>query len=76
MNASFRPTNGHQDNHSLYQLRTPTHGDQTAASGNRHFFASIEPAIRYLGTPTVLIVALNEDGTANLAPMASAWWLG
>jgi flavin reductase (DIM6/NTAB) family NADH-FMN oxidoreductase RutF len=29
----------------------------------------------YFGTPVVLISTLNEDGTANLAPMSSAWWL-
>ena len=36
----------------------------------------IEPAILYFGTPVVLISTQNEDGTANLAPMSSAWWLG
>lgn len=35
-----------------------------------------EPAILYFGTPVVLISTLNEDGSANLAPMSSAWWLG
>ncbi len=35
----------------------------------------IEPKILYLGTPVVLISTVNEDGTANLAPMSSAWWL-
>ncbi|WFU12917.1 flavin reductase family protein (plasmid) [Rhizobium sp. CB3090] len=29
-----------------------------------------------MGTPVVLISSLNENGTANLAPMSSAWWLG
>lgn len=37
---------------------------------------AIEPSILYLGTPVVLISTQNEDGTANLAPMSSAWWLG
>ena len=37
---------------------------------------TIEPSILYLGTPVVLISTQNEDGTANLAPMSSAWWLG
>lgn len=37
---------------------------------------TIEPAIHYWGTPVVLISTLNENGTANLAPMSSAWWLG
>lgn len=36
----------------------------------------IDPAILYWGTPVVLVSTLNEDGTANLAPMSSAWWLG
>jgi flavin reductase (DIM6/NTAB) family NADH-FMN oxidoreductase RutF len=36
----------------------------------------LQPSILYLGTPVVLISTLNEDGSANLAPMSSAWWLG
>ncbi|MDA0636109.1 flavin reductase family protein [Nonomuraea sp. MCN248] len=36
----------------------------------------IEPSILYFGTPVVLISTLNEDGTPNLAPMSSAFWLG
>jgi flavin reductase (DIM6/NTAB) family NADH-FMN oxidoreductase RutF len=36
----------------------------------------IEPAILYFGTPVVLISTRNEDGSANLAPMSSAFWLG
>jgi flavin reductase (DIM6/NTAB) family NADH-FMN oxidoreductase RutF len=35
-----------------------------------------ESPILYFGTPVVLISTLNEDGSANLAPMSSAWWLG
>jgi len=35
----------------------------------------IEPKILYFGTPVVLISTRNEDGSANLAPMSSAWWL-
>lgn len=38
--------------------------------------STIAPAIHYWGTPVVLISTLNEDKTANLAPMSSAWWLG
>lgn len=37
---------------------------------------TINPKILYFGTPVVLISSLNEDGSANLAPMSSAWWLG
>ncbi|MGI5164079.1 flavin reductase family protein [Spirillospora sp. CA-253888] len=32
--------------------------------------------VLYFGTPVVLIGSRNQDGTANLAPMSSAWWLG
>ncbi len=35
-----------------------------------------EPAILYLGTPVVVISTENEDGSYNLAPMSSAFWLG
>lgn len=37
---------------------------------------SVEPAILYLGTPVVLVSSTNEDDSANLAPMSSAFWLG
>lgn len=37
---------------------------------------TIDPAILYFGTPVVLVSTRNADGTANLAPMSSAWWLG
>ncbi len=35
----------------------------------------IEPKILYFGTPVVLITTTNEDDSANLAPMSSAWRL-
>lgn len=37
---------------------------------------TIEPAILYFGTPVALVSSLNEDGSPNVAPMSSAWWLG
>ena len=37
---------------------------------------AIEPSILYFGTPVVLISSDNEDGSPNLAPMSSAFWLG
>jgi flavin reductase (DIM6/NTAB) family NADH-FMN oxidoreductase RutF len=37
---------------------------------------TIEPSILYFGTPVVLISTRNEDGTTNVAPMSSAWFLG
>jgi len=35
-----------------------------------------EPSILYFGTPVVLISTKNENGTDNLAPMSSIFWLG
>lgn len=35
-----------------------------------------EPPILYFGTPVILISTLNEDGSCNLAPMSSVFWLG
>ncbi|OLF17009.1 flavin reductase family protein [Actinophytocola xanthii] len=32
--------------------------------------------VLYFGTPVVLLGTRNEDGSSNLAPMSSAWWLG
>jgi len=37
---------------------------------------AIEPSILYFGTPVVLLSTLNQDGSPNVAPMSSAWWLG
>ncbi|MBL4865911.1 MAG: flavin reductase family protein [Pseudomonadales bacterium] len=37
---------------------------------------TIEPSIMYFGTPVVLINTLNEDGSTNIAPISSVWWLG
>ncbi|MDR2274851.1 MAG: flavin reductase family protein [Sphingobacterium sp.] len=34
------------------------------------------PSILYFGTPVVLISTKNPDGTANLAPISSIFWLG
>ncbi len=37
---------------------------------------TIDPAILYFGTPVVLVSSRNHDGSTNLAPVSSAWWLG
>ena len=37
---------------------------------------TIEPSILYFGTPVALISTRNEDGSTNVAPMSSAWFLG
>lgn len=37
---------------------------------------TIAPAILYFGTPVVLVSTANPDGSTNVAPISSAWWLG
>ncbi len=37
---------------------------------------NIEPSILYFGTPVILLSTLNEDGSTNIAPISSVWWLG
>jgi flavin reductase (DIM6/NTAB) family NADH-FMN oxidoreductase RutF len=44
------------------------------APGEAH--VTTDPAILYLGTPVVLLSTTNPDGSANLAPISSAFWLG
>ena len=51
--------------------RTPLPPAKTAGVHVR-----IEPSILYFGTPVVLLSTGNDDGTANLAPISSAWALG
>lgn len=45
-----------------------------APTGIEH--VAIQPSILYFGTPVVLLSTENDDGTANLTPMSSAWALG
>ena len=47
---------------------------RTAPPTGKH--VTIEPSILYFGTPVVLLSTQNPDGSANLAPMSSAWALG
>lgn len=37
---------------------------------------TIEPSVLYFGTPISLISTRNPDGSSNLAPMSSSWYLG
>lgn len=37
---------------------------------------TITPRILYFGTPVVLIVTCNPDGSPNITPVSSAWALG
>src|SRR6476660_811484 len=45
-------------------------------SSTRPMHTTIDPTILYFGTPVARVSSLNPDGSANLAPMSSAWWLG
>ena len=46
------------------------------SAGTSPAHRAIDPAILYFGTPVVLVSSINDDGSSNLAPMSSAWWLG
>lgn len=48
----------------------------TASTTSEREHVVIQPTILYFGTPVVLLSTENDDGTANLAPMSSAWALG
>jgi flavin reductase (DIM6/NTAB) family NADH-FMN oxidoreductase RutF len=56
-------------------LKHDYYGLQNVVQESVSMHKVIEPKILYFGTPVVLISTLNEDGSANLAPMSSAWWL-
>jgi flavin reductase (DIM6/NTAB) family NADH-FMN oxidoreductase RutF len=36
----------------------------------------LKPKMLYFGTPVILVSSLNDDGSTNVAPMSSAWWVG
>lgn len=48
---------------------------EKALSARAGAHRTITPRILYFGTPVVLVSTLNEDGSANLAPLSSAWAL-
>lgn len=48
----------------------------TAADGPEIETVTITPSVLYVGTPVVLVVTQNADGSANITPMSSAWALG
>lgn len=51
-------------------------GTTTSAAAKATDHLSISPSILYFGTPVALLSTQNADGTANLAPVSSAWALG
>lgn len=55
------------------RTQTITQPTTRAAAGAHR---TITPKILYFGTPVVLLTSENPDGTANCAPMSSAWALG
>jgi flavin reductase (DIM6/NTAB) family NADH-FMN oxidoreductase RutF len=70
-----------------FALRTRTHLSQEAGFFNfqkeqilRLIIFSMhitsEPSILYFGTPVIVITSENENGTYNLAPISSVFWLG
>lgn len=48
----------------------------TSTQGRSATHRVINPRVLYFGTPVVLVSTENPDGTFNLAPMSSAWWVG
>lgn len=36
----------------------------------------VHPSILYFGTPVILVSTVNPDGSTNLAPFSSVFWLG
>ena len=48
----------------------------SARQTHRPAHVRTDPAILYFGTRVVLVSTLNPDGSANLAPISSVFWLG
>jgi len=38
-------------------------------------YKTVRPPVLYVGTPVILMTTSNEDGTANISPLSSAWAL-
>ena len=53
---------------------TPSVREHSGERAGQH--VTVDPAILYFGTPVVLLSTANEDGTTNLMPMSSVFWLG
>jgi flavin reductase (DIM6/NTAB) family NADH-FMN oxidoreductase RutF len=56
-------------------VRFPPESDHRVGN-HRVMHRAVDLKVHYYGTPVVLISTTNPDGTTNLAPMSSAWWLG
>lgn len=55
----------------MLSLTKPTAADHPGTET-----VTITPSVLYFGTPVVLVVTRNADGSANITPMSSAWALG
>ena len=55
---------------------TQTAPNASSAGSGAAPHALADPAILYWGTPVVLVSTRNVDGSANLAPISSVFWLG
>jgi flavin reductase (DIM6/NTAB) family NADH-FMN oxidoreductase RutF len=73
-NLQQRRTLSCQQRPPLRPCRSGLPCDFSQGSQNMHIRS--EPGILYFGTPVVLISTVNEDGSSNLAPMSSVFWLG
>jgi len=38
-------------------------------------YKTVRPPVLYVGTPVILMTTCNEDSTANISSMSSAWAL-
>lgn len=72
----MKPFNGMSESGESIGQRSPKVAAISCNFTDSPMHHVIEPSIHYWGTPVVLISTLNEDGSTNLAPMSSAWWLG
>ncbi len=48
----------------------------TLTNAPTHEHVTIDPAILYFGTPVALLTTINPDGSDNVMPMSSVFWLG
>jgi flavin reductase (DIM6/NTAB) family NADH-FMN oxidoreductase RutF len=60
----------------LWNKRKKRVDQQQPASEICQMHVEARPSILYFGTPVVLISSLNPDGSPNLAPVSSVFWLG
>jgi flavin reductase (DIM6/NTAB) family NADH-FMN oxidoreductase RutF len=63
-----RPDLTNTDGRAFYRQESILQGDAVKKV--------INPKMLYFGTPVVLISSENPDGSTNIAPMSSAWWVG